>query len=97
MTNLLKETWTNLDGKEFRVVDLYEEYCLLKDLDAQPDYVKEILKTNIDEALAKPGKYSHFHFLAFCGKYELKNTVKYIDNLMPILLNKPKDNTQFYS
>lgn len=81
----MQETWTNQDGKEFLVEDLYNENCILMDLEKQPQFVKDIMFSTIDEALDNPGKFSHFHFLGFCGKYELKNITKFIDNFLPML------------
>lgn len=87
MTNLLNETWTNKDGITFRVGDLYKENCLLMDLTLQPDYIKDLMDETISNALSNPGKYSSFHFIKFCGKYNLKNTVKYLEYLQPMLSN----------
>jgi len=98
MVNLLNEEWTNPDGKTFIVGELYKENCLLMDLSLQPDHIKELMDNVIEESLENPGRYSHFHFLAFCGKFELKNTAKFIDYLIPILHNKPpKTQEEFYS
>lgn len=97
MANLLNETWTNENGKVFRVGDLYKENCLLKDLDGQPDDIKELIIDTIKESLENPGKYSHFHFLKFCGKHDLKAIAKTIDNFSLIFQNRLPDVNQFYS
>lgn len=97
--NLMNEEWTNQDGKTFRVGDLYEENCLLMDLGLQPDDIKVLMDDTITKALANSGKYSHFRVLAFCGKYKLKNTAKFIDYLVPMLTNRAENinSGQFYS
>lgn len=74
---IMNESWTFTDKesgevREYRVGDLYEENRLLMDLEAQPDYVREAIDSTIDDALANHGKWSFFHFLKFCGKYNLE-------------------------
>lgn len=85
--NLMNETWSigakgTDEFKEFIVKDLVEENKLLMDLTAQPDIIKEMVKKVIDEAFENPGQYSHFHFLKFLGKYELKKISEQVDNFV---------------
>jgi hypothetical protein len=75
-TNLMEHKWKMHDGREVRVGDLFEENKLLMDLDCQPDDIKKRMVVTILKALKNPGVYSHFHFLKFCGKYELKKVAE---------------------
>jgi hypothetical protein len=83
--NMMKETWTNQDKKTFTVGDLFDENRMLMDLSAQPEYIVEKMKTVIVHEMENCGKYSHFHFLRFLGKYELKNVAKQLENFIPLL------------
>ena len=88
--NLLNETWSigdkgGDDYKEFVVKELFEENKLLMDLTAQPPIIKDKIKSTIDEAFNNPGEYSHFHFLKFLGKYELKKISEQVDNFVKML------------
>ena len=83
--NMMRETWTNQEGKTMVVGDLFEENKLLMDLSAQPDYIKEKIIAVIEHEMKNCGKYSHFHFLRFLGKYELKNVAKQLENFIPLL------------
>lgn len=69
---LMKETWTNENEKVMVVGDLFKENKLLMDLTAQPEPIKARMKQTIEEAFANPGRYNHFLFLKFCGKYGLR-------------------------
>lgn len=55
------------------------------DLSKQPDDIKELINKTIDEAVANPGKYNHFHFLRFCGKYEMKKVTEQVDQYIQML------------
>jgi len=88
--NLMNETWSigakgTDDLKEYIVKELYEENQLLMDLTEQPDPIKDRIRLTIKTAFENPGEYSHFHFLKFLGKYELKNISKSIDNFVRML------------
>lgn len=83
--NLMKETWTNQNKVTFTVKDLYEENRLLMDLSAQPEYIRDKMFNVIEHEMENCGKYSHFHFLRFLGKYELKNVAKQLENFIPLL------------
>lgn len=83
--NLMHETWTAPDGKEFVVKHLFKENELLMDLNKQPEYIqKRIIKTVL-EGLKDPGTYSHFHFLKFLGKYEMKKVTEQLEQFVPML------------
>ena len=88
--NLMNETWSigdkgTDDYKEFIVKELFEENKLLMDLEAQPDVIRDKIVSTIEEGFGDPGTYSHFHFLKFLGKYELKKIAEQVDNFVPML------------
>jgi len=70
--NLMNETWTNENGDAVLVRDMFDENKLLMDLTDQPESIRKKMDATIEEGLSNPGAYSHFHFLKFCGKYDLK-------------------------
>lgn len=83
--NMFNETWTNQSSVTFTVKDLFEENRLLMDLSAQPECVRNKIDDVITYEMENSGKYSHFHFLRFLGKYELKNLAKQLENFIPLL------------
>jgi hypothetical protein len=88
--NLMNESWSigdkgTDDYKEFLVKELFEENKLLMDLTAQPDVIKDHVKQTIEKGFNDPGEYSHFHFLKFLGKYELKKISEQVDNFVQML------------
>ena len=88
--NLMNEVWElgcpgEDDYKEFIVKNLFEENRLLMDLKEQPPIIRERMETAITEAFENPGKYSHFHFLRFLGKYQLKRISQNVENFVKML------------
>ncbi|KKL80333.1 hypothetical protein LCGC14_2005780 [marine sediment metagenome] len=88
--NLMNEMWSmgepgTDEFKEHIVKELFAENQLLMDLSDQPDIIKDRIKATIYEAIENPGKYSHFHFLKFLGKYELKKIAEQVDNFVRML------------
>ena len=76
LTKIMNETWKFKDPEtsvetEFLVQDLFVENNLLMNLDAQPEEIQLAIKETLDHELVHHGKFSHFHFMKFCGKYEL--------------------------
>jgi len=76
LMKIMNETWSFKDpdtGAEtiFKVNELFEENMLLMDLSGQPEHIKGVIKTTLDHELVHHGKFSHFHFTKFCGKYGL--------------------------
>lgn len=69
--NLMHEQWTDERQVVNTVGDLYKENRLLMDLYAQPQPVKDMIATTIEQGFEQCGKYSHFHFLKFCNKHDL--------------------------
>lgn len=84
-TNLMNETWTDQNGREMRVGDVFKENRLLMDLSAQPPEIRQQIAETIKRETANPGNFSMFHFLKFCGKYDLKNIAKSIEQFVPLL------------
>lgn len=77
--NFMNETWTNEDGKEFRVGDLYDENKLLMDLECQPEPVRDLMFKTIRKAKKNVGRYNHFKFIKYCGKHGLKRISENVD------------------
>lgn len=77
LTKLMNETWTVKDPETgfetvFHTRELFEENQVLMNLERQPDHIKQIITETLDHELANHGKFSFFHFSAFCGKFGLK-------------------------
>lgn len=88
--NLMNETWSlgesgTDDYREYTVKDLFEENILLMDLQAQPEPVKDRVRSTIEQSFSDPGTYSHFDFIKFLGKYDLKKISEQIDNFVKML------------
>ena len=83
--NLMHETWTGPAGQEFVVKDLFKENELLMDLSMQPNNVRKQIIQNILRSMENPGTYSHFHFLKFLGKYEMKKVSAQLETFVPML------------
>lgn len=83
--NLMNEVWKNHEGKEFVVKHLYEENRLLMDLSMQPQEIRDQIIAVVNDAMTKITKFSLFHFLRFCGIYQLKKITAQIDQYIPML------------
>lgn len=95
--NLMNHTYTidvinpdtgTLEQRTYKTGELFEENKMLMDLTAQPEYVRELIVEAIDNAFKNRGKFSYFDFVKFCGKYNLQNIIKGLDNLTPLLSGK---------
>lgn len=84
-TNLMKHKWTDINDKTYLVEDLFEENRLLMDLSQQPDYIRERMFEVVKKSFQERSKYSHFHFLGFVGKYNLREVSKKMEYLIPLL------------
>ena len=84
-TNLMQRTWVNEDEKTMEVGKLVKENILLTNLTHQPDHIQELIWESINYEMNNRGKYSHFHFLKFLGKYNLKNVSNSLDQFIPML------------
>lgn len=75
-TELMNHQWTFTDPetgevKNYNVGELFEENKLLMDLTAQPEDIRQLIEQTLDYELEHHGKFSHFHFTKFCGKFGL--------------------------
>lgn len=82
---LMKKTWTDQNGKEFLVEELFEENELLIHLDKQPGPIMRKIDQTVYDALEKERKFSLFHILKFIGKYELNKIKDNIDKYVPMM------------
>jgi len=70
--NLMLQRWTDHNGEEHRVLDLYERNRTLVDLTAQPEEIKAIINETVQTGQqAKQQGQIGLHFMKFCGKYDL--------------------------
>jgi 5'-3' exonuclease len=83
--NLMEETWTDHENKEFKVKDLFNENKKLMDLECQPDDIQLKTIKTIVESLNNPGKFSYFHFMKYLGDRDLKKIASQADNFAKIL------------
>lgn len=84
-TNMMQSEWTDHEGTTFRVGDLYEENKMLMDLQYQPQCIRNKIFDEIEREFADPGTFSYFHFLKFCGDFELKEISKHVEHFIPML------------
>jgi hypothetical protein len=84
--NMMKETWTDQNKRTMVVGDLFEENQLLMSLTNQPACIRRKIFEVIEYEINNPGKYSHFHFIKFLGKYQLKKVVSQLDLFVPLLM-----------
>lgn len=84
-TNLRNAVWTNKDGREMNVGKLLDENKLLMDLTAQPDDIQDIMDAVVVRGKLAKKKFSHFHFMKFLGKYELKKIAEQLESFVPML------------
>ena len=81
--NLMNERWTDDQGVNHRVGDLYEQNVLLLDLFQQPQQYRDSLLEGIKTQVSDLGHYSHFHFLRFLDEFQLNKlrdeAMKYVE------------------
>lgn len=85
LTNLRQSNWTDFDGRVMNVGKLLDENKLLMDLTAQPEYIQDIIDRMVVMAMLKKPKFSHFQFMKFLGKYELKKIAEQLETFVPML------------
>jgi hypothetical protein len=83
----MNEQWTFTDPETgevttYKVGELFEENQLLMDLDMQPADIRQLIKETLDYELEHHGKFSHFHFTKFCGKFGLKQIAESSTNFV---------------
>ena len=83
--NFMKEAWTNENGIQFTVGDLFNENKILIDLECQPDYIKDKIDIALATQLSKKHKFSMFHTLQYVGKHKLNKIKEGIDQYLPLL------------
>lgn len=84
-SNLMEETWTDQTGREMKVKDLFNENELLMDLAKQPQDIRDRILDTVLDGFENRGKFSHFHFLRFCGKYDMKNISASLEQFVHLL------------
>ena len=90
--NFMLQTWTDVDGKEHKVKDMYTVNRTLIDLRLQPDDIKEMLVQSIVEETVKDKKANiGINFMKFCAMWDLKNISKYPDEYAIMLTTPYKD------
>jgi len=83
--NLMMETWSDPDGKQFVVKHLFEENKILMDLQHQPNDIRHQIVVSFLEGWKNPGKFSYFHFMRFLGQYELSKLAEQADQFAQML------------
>lgn len=96
LENIMNNEFTaliNLDSgdvveKKYLTRNVFDENSLLMDLTAQPEYIRELMNSSIENSISNRSKFNYFKFLKFCGKHELKNIMDNIDTFVPLLSKK---------
>lgn len=72
--NMMLQRWTDHEGQEHRVLDDYQRNKLLCDLNAQPDDIKELIRSTITAETDKGKNIPQvgIRLLKFCADYDLK-------------------------
>ncbi len=72
--NMMLQRWVDHEGKEHRVKEDYERNRLLCDLRAQPDNIKEIIRTTITSEISKGKNIPQvgIRLMKFCAEYDLQ-------------------------
>jgi hypothetical protein len=97
---IMNETWSKFDPSTdteivYSVGKLFEENNILMNLEAQPEHIRTVIESAIEEGLSSHGKFSMFAFNKFLGKHELKALAQNPDVFIPLFsctqLNKHKE------
>lgn len=84
--NFMLQRWTDHEGVEHRVGDVYEKNRLLIDLTMHPDDVREDTQQCINNALVKePVRNVGIHFLKFCTRWDLAKLSQWPEDFARIL------------
>ena len=81
----MNETWTDHTGKTIIVGEMFAENKMLMDLQSQPTCVRHKIFSTIDRGMETTGKYNHFMFLKFLGRYGLKKVSSSLEAFIPLL------------
>lgn len=71
-TNAFNETWKFQD-REIHPGNTFAENKLLMDLACQPEGIRELIDSTINEELGREKSYKMMRFLRFCGAHDLRN------------------------
>lgn len=82
---LMAETWSDHNGVEFVVGDLFAENEKLINLEKQPKDIRKLIFQTVTEEMERPRQFSMFHILKFIGKYKLVKIKEGIDQYIPLL------------
>lgn len=90
LLNIMQTVWhvKDADGnivKSFKVHKLYKENELLINLTMQPENIRKLMSHSIKREMMFHGQFSHFDFLRFLGKYNLKNVASRLEYYIPML------------
>lgn len=84
--DFMQQTWIDHEGNAVRVLDAYKRNQQLIDLRAQPEEIKMLMDSVIDEAIAIPPKNGvGIWFLKFCDEMNLVNIAKYPNDFAAFL------------
>jgi 5'-3' exonuclease len=72
--NLMLQKWTDHTGKEHRVLDDYSRNVTLVDLTAQPDNIRQLITSTIEDNTKEPKNLSQvgIRLMKFCQLYDMK-------------------------
>lgn len=70
-TNMMHHKWTDQNGKEYNVGDLFKENELLMDLEKQPEEIRDLIMETVVDAKSC-GHFKFFNFVKFLGEHNLK-------------------------
>ena len=87
-TALMKTKWTDQNGKEFLVEDLFEENDLLIHLDHQPEPIINKIDATVIAAMGEKKNFNLFYLMKFIGKYQLNKIKDNIEQYIPLLSKK---------
>ena len=80
--NVMLQRWTDHEGAEHRVLDDYNRNVILVDLTAQPEDIRQIITTTIEEKIQEPKNISQvgIRLLKFCQLYDMKRMMDSIES-----------------
>lgn len=84
---LMKEAWSDHNGREFIVEKLYNENRTLIDLEKQPPEIRRQILTTVEEEVTRDKKFVFFFLMKYLGKYDLKKIEQNLDPYLPMLSN----------
>jgi 5'-3' exonuclease len=83
--NMMLQRWVDHNGEEHRVLDDYNRNVTLCDLSAQPDDIKEIINTTIQNVEPKNISQVGMRLMKFCARWDLQriadNAAQYAEPL----------------